>query len=249
MTCAEGHSIDATAAATSAHYTISCQADGSFTTQHACEPISCGVAPDVDDATHTGADSGEVYEAAVEYTLASGYSLDGTTAGETSFTITCQADSTYTQVGAPMAVTCGAPPTLTHSAVTGEEFWFSEKAPYTCDEGYSLDGTASGAGTFKLDCEADGTYSGPTGCEAIACGAVTAPDYTSQVDDHEGAKHTDLVFPQTAVFECDSGYSKDGTLDSVLTTITVTCQADGTNLYPATCSNNDDCISVENGCY
>jgi len=248
VTCATGHSIDATADGTSAHYSISCQEDGSYTTQHACVPISCGVAPEVDYSTNSGSNSEKVYEDTVTYTLTSGYTLDGTTAGEAEFTINCQADSTYTQVGAPLPVTCGAPPTLGHAEVTGEEFWFTERAPYTCDEGYSLDATASGDASFHLDCEADGTYSGPTGCEAIVCGDVTAPDHTAQSNDAEGAKLTSLHFPQTAVFECNAGYSKDGTLGSVLTTITVSCQADGTNLYPATCSNNDDCISVENGC-
>lgn len=247
VTCAEGHSVDQTAREGSAEYTISCQSSGEFTPTQQCLPVSCG-APLAVDFTSRSSEGAKVFDETVTYELTGGYSLSGEHGGATNFAISCQADATFTAVEMPLPVSCGAPPSKAHASAHGEGFVFPEEAPYTCAAGYSLNGREDGDRAFSLSCAASGQYEGPSGCQPISCGDVTHPDHSDQVEDHDGQTLTSLVFPQIAKFVCKSGYSKTGKLGSELTTVVVTCQADGSILYPAQCVNNDDCLSTENAC-
>jgi len=245
--CSEGHSTDQTAFEGSAEYTISCQSNGQFTHAQECQPVNCGLPLAVDFTTRSSEDA-KVFGDVVTYQLVPGYSLSGEFGGATDFSISCQADASFTALEMPLPVLCGAPPSKTHASAHGESFVFPEQAPYTCAAGYSLNGHEDGDRAFSLSCAASGEYEGPSGCQPISCGDVTRPDHTSQVEDHDGRELTSLVFPEIAKFVCEPGYSKTGELGSQLTTIVVTCQADGSLLYPAQCVNNNDCLSPDNAC-
>jgi len=247
VTCNEGYSTDQTTQETSEEYIISCKADGSYTKTTHCRPIKCGAPAEVDFTKISDKDV-KVFKDEVVYTLEDGYTLSGEVGGAKEFTIECTKDGTLTALQSAHPVKCGAPPSKPHAKAHGEEYVFAQSAPYTCETGYSLDGTNDGDKAFSLDCQASGEYKGHAGCKPIKCGDVTAPSHSEQVEDVDGKKLLVLVFPEVAKFECKPGFSKDGELGSDLTSIVVSCHADGSVHVPATCMNNNDCLSKDNGC-
>ena len=68
----------------------------------------------------------KVFEDQVGYELAAGYTLSGHADGETRFTIDCQADGTFTNVGVALHVLCGAPPSNAHSTSVAAEYVFPQ---------------------------------------------------------------------------------------------------------------------------
>ena len=182
------------------------------------------------------------------YGCDSGYTTTGVSGESAEWELTCQENGAFSKTEACLPISCGEPPELEHSLPVGEEYFYPEAAPYTCETGYSLDGSANGAKAFETECTTKGKYDGPKGCEPISCGKVKVIENSGQVVDADGNKLSVLHFGQYAKFECKEGYSKDGLLGSTLVGIAATCQADGTILYPAKCINNNDCSSPENAC-
>jgi len=76
-----------------------------------CLPVVCGIAPDVAHATFQGFEaatgvrtshgkgSQATHDLALEYTCDTGYTIDGTPAGQTSWTVTCGPDKSFVGVG------------------------------------------------------------------------------------------------------------------------------------------------------
>ena len=82
----------------------------------------------------------------------------------------------------------------------------------------------------------------------MACGKVSAPNNTKQIDNSKGLLLEELVFAQTGKFECDPGWAVDAKVNSNNTKVIAHCQANGTILYPEPVLNIDDCASPENQC-
>jgi len=249
VTCHSGYSTDRTPSEQSLSYPLTCTTTGDFTATQKCEAISCGPVPHVEHSmnSHDG-ETLHFAEQGAFYGCDSGYTTTGVARESAEWEITCQEDGAFSKTEACLPIACGAPPELEHSVAVGEEYFYTEAAPYTCVTGYSLDGTAKGANSFELECTTKGEYDGPKGCAPISCGKVKPIENSGQVADHDGNMLNNLVFGQYAKFECKEGYSKDGSLGSTLIGIATTCQADGSILYPSTCINNNDCLSPENAC-
>jgi len=246
--CKVGFSTDRTTNKAAQMFTFHCQADGSFSTIHKCQPVSCGEPSIIDHAEDSAGKTEQFFQDEMTYTLAEGYTLSGQHDGQKTFKVECLDDGTFTELKIPLPVECGPAPKRKHAHTEGTEFVFSQTAEYTCEQGYSLDGRHSGDTAFQLTCEASGEYSGPEGCVPIECGDIIPLKHATQVADQDGEKHTSLVFPQYARFECEPGYSRDGVLGSTLTVIDMSCQKTGEITVPAECINMDDCISPENAC-
>jgi hypothetical protein len=260
VACDEGYSLDGSTNAMRMDYDRTCQADGTFSEEKACQPVECGVSPEVRHAV-AGASSFlaqpampvanndvKVFGDEVTYKLDAGYSLDGTTTGATSFTVRCRSNGKFSRPQEPLPISCGAAPDRDHASTPKAQYVFQEVADYTCMSGYSTDGTAGGSKAFTLECEAKGEFMGDAKCSPVICGAVEVPEHANHVADSDGETHASLVFGQHAQLECKPGYSLNGKLNSKQMRSKVECQADGKLLYPEECKNDDDCVASDNQC-
>ncbi len=157
------------------------------------------------------------YPSTATYTCDAGYTLNGPA------TRTCQTDGAWDGADPTCdPVPCDALSAPSHGAVsTSNENLYPSTATYACDPGYDR------VGSETRTCGTDGTWSdsAPT-CEPITCTALSAPDNGSIDVLNAG------VFPSTATYACDPGYTLTGSAMRV-------CQTDGNwdGLAP-TCSAN-----------
>jgi len=99
---------------------------------------------------------------------------------------------------------------------------FEDKLVYTCETGYTLDGTADGAISFTAECNADKSVSGLEECKPIECGSTESVE-------HATVNISSLVFGEEAEYSCGEGY-------------TVTVTVSGTNAFVVGC-NSEGVIS------
>jgi CUB/sushi domain-containing protein len=247
ITCNEGYSIDHTPSASAKFYILPCLSSGSFGEEQECKKVSCHEPPEVSNADVDSVE--KFYQDEAEYTLHDGYTLNRAPDGPKTFKISCKATAEFTATQEPKRVTCGAAPSREHATTPEATYFYQDVVTYSCNTGYSADGEASGPKVFDLNCKADGTYEGQSGCEPVKCGAVSVPEHSEQVEDASGSKHPELHFGQQARFRCNAGWSMDGVFASTLVHATASCLADGSIDYPALCKNMDDCATPENLCY
>jgi len=98
--CDLGYSMDATAAEDKAGFSIKCQTDGKFedipVPDKKCKRIKCGTFPEVANAKYDKGEKGE-FDDAEEYKCKSGFSTDGSVQGQTSWSVTCQANGQFSE--------------------------------------------------------------------------------------------------------------------------------------------------------
>jgi CUB/sushi domain-containing protein len=204
--------------------TRSCQADGTWSgTAPTCAPKDCGGLT----APANGGVSAPVttFGSTATYSCMMGYGPSG------SATRTCQADGTWSGT-APTCViaNCSALSNPAGGSVSAPTLTYGSTATYTCNNGYTLNGTPT------RTCQANATWSGaaPT-CDPKDCGAPPTPT-------HGSVSAPKTTLGQVATYSCSSGYTLSGAM-------TRTCQADQTwsastpTCVPVDCGN----ISVANG--
>jgi len=227
--CNDGYSVDGTGTG-SQTLSISCQADGTFTQVQECLPVSCGRP----SAVHNGDMPTELvyYPNTAEGVCNDGYSTDGMVTGSRVLTVSCQPDSTFTQVQECLPVVCGTPSAVNNGNMRLERVYYPNSAEGLCNDGYSVDGTGTGSQTLSISCQADGTFTQVQECLPVSCGRPSAV--------HNGDMPTELVYyPNTAEGVCNDGYSTDGTVTGSRV-LTVSCQPDSTftqvqECFPVAC--------------
>jgi hypothetical protein len=171
---------------------------------HDCLPVHCGAPPTVRfGSTPTTAD--QYFDMPrLNYTCDTGYTLDGTAAGVNTFSLTCQADRSFSSAPACLPVACGAAPHVSNASYPAGPKVFPEQVPYECHAGYSLDATFAGVSNkrFGSECQADGTFAPVQPCLAIRCPAIEKQAHT--VNDDSG---TVLAFPARVQKSCMAGYA------------------------------------------
>jgi hypothetical protein len=105
---------------------------------------------------------------------------------------------------------CGSVPELKFATthLSGEATYDTEPWEYTCEDGYSLNGQASGEKTFSMRCTAAATFTTAKVCKPVTCGPppiVRFSDMTPQIGE--------LFYPDKLKFNCEIGYSTDGKAD------------------------------------
>jgi hypothetical protein len=96
---------------------------------------------------------------------------------------------------------------------------------YTCDEGYSLDGTpVEGRSEFHAQCKADGQLHGLSTCQKVTCGTSPVHEHTELLS--PDSEHSSVDYEEEAKYQCDSGYSLNGQKDGE-TEFSQSCKADG----------------------
>mmetsp|Transcript_93048 Transcript_93048/g.233888 ORF Transcript_93048/g.233888 Transcript_93048/m.233888 type:complete len:1923 (-) Transcript_93048:10-5778(-) len=220
-TCGEGYSIDGSTKPTAKFFQKKCSADGSFFNLQQqggqCKPVNCGTFTEI---AHAEALNLTVsYPDSLVYECAEGYTTTGNAADPKTFHVQCLADGTYETPGQCEIVSCGGPPDAAHSLPTKSktEMVYGEVLEYACVLGYSVDGTAEGAQSFKVECLVNGsTTFGSQKCMPISCGSLVA--------DHAAFDSAEKLFGQSVTVSCNVGYSLDGS-------------GQGDTMYTATCGD------------
>lgn len=191
-----------------------------------CQRKECGLAPQVDNVLPTADEPGifpwtrgkAVFEEVVEYDCAYGYSTDGQLGGPRTFSITCQADTNYTEVQECLPISCGEPDTVGEATPSvSAPVLFGQTVDYSCPSGY-------GPETFTRTCLEDGQFSPAIACEPrpdvpVVCEKPAAPLNWEWVNDA-------VLTSQTSAFlRCADGYqSSQGDAEQ---RFEITCDSDG----------------------
>jgi hypothetical protein len=128
----------------------------------------------------------------------------------------------------------------------------SDPVAYTCEEGYSLDGSFGGDITFTVACLADKSFAEAPTCMPVKCGPAPAVAFSSVEESESSEKASSesetvsyaytytyeyyemlleqsagiYVFPNPVKYKCDKGYTIDG-LVSGSGVFTGTCTSTG----------------------
>merc|ERR1719253_2522844 len=92
---------------------------------------------------------------------------------------------------------CGKVPTVEYakSSTDVDVYYAMPSVEYTCEKGYTIDGSVGGEMEFSITCQADGKFSELLACEPVACGAVP------QVKHAMYPAGSEFFFPQTVNYE------------------------------------------------
>uniref|UniRef100_A0A674JRC6 Sushi domain-containing protein n=1 Tax=Terrapene triunguis TaxID=2587831 RepID=A0A674JRC6_9SAUR len=105
------------------------------------------------------------------------------------------------------AIPCRPPPDITNGSHTGQseqQFLYGSAVTYKCDQGFSLIGEATIHCTMKNN--VDGEWSGP----APECKVVRCPEPEVKNGKKQSGFGPDYSYGNTVIFECDSGYTLNG---------------------------------------
>ncbi|XP_043572595.1 membrane cofactor protein-like isoform X2 [Chiloscyllium plagiosum] len=180
----------------SKRYTL-CQADSTWTPlQGRCEPKNCGNPGEILNGYYQ-ADATTLGSKAMFY-CDEGYRIVGT-----NYRL-CTADGWNGQVPTCETITCSdlAPIGNGKAPVPSGDSWtYGMVAEYSCNDGYSLIGTAA------LTCQADGTWDkDPPDCRVVECSRPVTPAH-AYVERGFGHKYK---YQQEVVFRCNEGFEMIG---------------------------------------
>uniref|UniRef100_A0A674JUL5 Sushi domain-containing protein n=1 Tax=Terrapene triunguis TaxID=2587831 RepID=A0A674JUL5_9SAUR len=105
------------------------------------------------------------------------------------------------------SIPCRPPPDITNGSHTGQseqQFLYGSAVTYKCDQGFSLIGEATIHCTMKNN--VDGEWSGP----APECKVVRCPEPEVKNGKKQSGFGPDYSYGNTVIFECDSGYTLNG---------------------------------------
>ncbi|CAK0863174.1 unnamed protein product, partial [Prorocentrum cordatum] len=246
VTCNKGYSLDGSCGDSSKMaYDSFCMADGSFSRTGGCQPVRCGVAPNVTHADQNTGMASLVYMNTAKYTIQAGYTLceQGKNPSLNTFDVTCESGGEFGPTPSIYIIQCGTAPERENAVNPGADLSYQDEEQYTCSLGHTLDGLPSSASNsgFTLSCNAEGGLDGHQGgCTAVKCGSVVTPQHSMQVTSVEHGKKSTLYYQDQAHFECDPGYSIDARLLGAIT-YHQTCLVNGSISYHAGCFNINDC--------
>ena len=215
---------------------LGCEEGASAEHKYDCNRKSCGVPAAIDNADHDPSSAVKFNETAA-YERHSGCSLDGEPDGNRIFTTTCGVEASGSVVVSPTPgiselrttcekITCGNATAKPFSSVSFEgEVFFQDVVKYTCEEGYTVNGSVCGSSHYEMRCESSGDLDyvvpGAETCEPVSCGNISSTDAPH-------ATHSSglCVYKETAVVTCVAGYSTNGS-NYLANTYNVTCGRDG----------------------
>jgi len=106
--CNDGFSLDESMSPKARWYALACLSDGTWGQTQDCQHVKCGQPPQVVHTTVTF--DNQYYEDEVEYTLNTGYTLNGQHNGDSTFIVSCKDDATFSATRDPKPVECGTAP-------------------------------------------------------------------------------------------------------------------------------------------
>ena len=208
-----------------------CQADGNFAgSAPTCTAVTCTGATAPTNGTVSAASVS--YPGTITYGCNSGYTLAGNGG---SATRSCLSDTSFSGTAPTCApVTCSATAPV-NGLVSAPSATYGNGVTYSCNNGYTLTGTASPT------CTAAGTFSTPAPtCTPVSCGTLTSPTNGS-------VTVPSTTYGSIANYSCNVGYSLTGSTtrtcgaDGNWTNTAPTCAATVTPCTPNPCLNGGTC--------
>ncbi|XP_067409310.1 sushi, von Willebrand factor type A, EGF and pentraxin domain-containing protein 1 isoform X1 [Emydura macquarii macquarii] len=153
-----------------------------------CEIVTCPRPRDINNGEYTL--SGLTYLSTASYTCDSGYSLQGPPV------LVCEASANWNSIPPTCKiVSCGPPPAIKESVISGNNFTFGNTITYLCKEGYTL------IGPDTIECLASGEWStSHQQCLAVSCDEPPHVEHASPESAHR-------LFGDIAYYYCSDGYS------------------------------------------
>jgi len=187
-----------------------------------CAPKECGIPPSVDHAATSPIDDGNkkaVYKDKIVYQCDTGHTLNGKAGGKNHFDIDCHADKSFSATKSCEPIKCGKAPKVGKSSRKPTKATYNDTVRYSCPDGYSIDGTPTGDGSFSVTCLVTGKYSDASSCKPVSCGE---PDEVPSASRPDGS----LVYRESANYTCFDGFSLNGKKNGP-TKFKVKCHKDG----------------------
>jgi hypothetical protein len=180
-----------------------------------CIPVRCSDdTPSLDNGKQISDHSGTIdFPDTLEYGCNEGYSIDSSIAeAKKKFHLQCKSDGSLYGMQECKKITCGAARALPFTNITvpsnpQKDILFKDKAEYTCFEGYTLGGQASGDKKFEIECKSNGKLTNPKVCEPVVCGEAPI------VPKCRAAISGDVLFGMKLEYMCDTGYTLNQRLD------------------------------------
>jgi len=219
--CEKGYSIDGSVAAAKRQFAGHCKPNGQLDGMMTCQKITCGtprVLPFTDLVSPASPRRSIEYDDKAKYKCQEGYTIGGKAGSGTEFETNCPDEGVLSDPEVCEPVKCGRAPTVPKSkpGVAGDVF-YGMRLVYSCDTGYTLDGTPDGNTKFQRSCQNDGDFSALSNddpCKPIAGG--TAPILQNAVMTEYGGRSVDagtypaIFYPNGLEYKCKAGYSENG---------------------------------------
>jgi len=242
-TCDEGHYLGGLPTGAKSTF-VDCTATGEFAPAEPCEPVICGVPPELPYATFTADPTLPLtLGQAVQFTCEPGYSLDPRDKAKVEFVGTCAPEGHFAGVAQCLPVDCPAAPEEAHALVAEGHLVYLSLAVYECEPGHSIDGTVEANRSFVVNCLSDASLSSPGECLPVACPPPPQSPHRQLTTD---APHK---YGNALTYTCDDGFSTDATENSGAKTVILSCQETGQWAEVLPCIEIDDCAGHSCGPY
>jgi len=133
--------------------------------------------------------------------------LDGKAGGKNHFEVDCLASTEFSKTERCKRITCDDIPEVDNGKTKVKKAKYNETVKYTCEKGYTIDGTAEGDAHFKVSCLVNGMLGQVSKCMPVTCGE---PDEVANAHRPSGS----MVFEDEVEYECHEGFTLDGKRDS-----------------------------------
>jgi hypothetical protein len=185
-----------------------------------CTRVICGNAPTITQAMTIPREIAKmVYQSVTTYQCNLGYTLNANADGDKTQTVTCQSNRQFTANRPCAAVQCGSTPDKANARKSRTSATYDQKTKYTCEHGYTTDGTPNGDTDFETTCQENGLYTEIPSCQPVGCGQP--PEVANSM--RPGGE---LTFSESVSFGCFEGYTMTGNAGGA-TSFALQCQHDG----------------------
>jgi len=170
-----------------------------------CSAKVCGDVPSVGNASDPIPAVGVKvsFPGTITYSCSTGYTTNGKHDGPTTWTVSCTNEGGFSGQEECKPVECGTPTKVHHASYDDSSLTYFETVSYTCDEGHTVDGSATGNTVFTSKCLGDGTFSQVSECKPVVCGPSPTIAFTTVNDSLK-------VFEDKSIYTCLDGYTMDG---------------------------------------
>merc|ERR1712232_1078190 len=118
------------------------------------------------------------FEDVITYQCAVGHTLEATPDGHNHFEVECQASKAFTEAKSCKPIECPKVPKVDHATPKKTSATYNQSVRFDCDEGHTVDGTASGDHGFTVTCQTTGQFGEAQACKRVTCGVPPEAVYT-----------------------------------------------------------------------
>jgi len=146
-----------------------------------CKPVCCGATPAVAHATPAKAEATLKYGQKVQYTCSQGYTVDGTAAGDTVFSVQCEGTGHLAGVKPCQPAVCDTFPSVANAKFSTAPVAFGDNVTVRCLSGFSSTPEKQGGTEFDMACLGGAQFENVLSCSPVVCSVGAAPEELNAV--------------------------------------------------------------------